>query len=148
MVNKNNFFKNFWKKEWFSFSLTILLLVTSYAFYQIFPENINIIAFLFPFIVLVTYLYFLLFFNFKISLSDYYKLRDVSIGFLAMIYFSLSLFAISYPIIIEFWLILFFGFFIIYLSSLFLKYLKNKLLAKILILFGFLVALFSFYFLF
>jgi hypothetical protein len=148
MVNKNNFLRNFWKKEWFSFSLTILSLFSSYAFYQIFPDNLNIIAFLFPFIILATYLYFLLFFKIGISLYDYYKLRDISVGFLTMIYFSLSLYIISYPINIEFWWLLFLGFFLIYISSLFLKYFKNKLLAKIIALFSLIIILFSIFFLF
>lgn len=143
MVNKNNFFKNFWKKEWFSFSLTLLIFISSYAFYQLFPFEIKIIAISFPIIIVLVYLYFIFFFKFKISLSDYYKLRDISIGFLAMIYFSLSLFAVSYKIDLKLWLFLFLGFYIIYLSSLFFKYFKNKILAKFISLSGLLIALLS-----
>ncbi len=154
MLIRNNFLKNFWKHEWFAFTLVILILFSSYAFYQSFPIKINLIqasffipsyliAFLLPLFNLIVYLYFLLFFKFNLSLNDYYRLRDIVITFLAMIYFSLSLYATSYPINLDFWLFLFLGFFIIYLSSLFLKYSNNKILSKFLALAGFLLALLS-----
>ncbi|GEM_PF-3476586 len=155
--NKKNFFNHFWKREWFSFSLVCLILFSSYAFYLSFPKYISLtsfnllipsylLAFLLPFILLLNYLYFLFFFRSQFSLKDKYNLRDISLGFLALTYFSFSLHAISFPINLSLWLFLFLGFFLIYLGGLFLNYkIINHLISKTFILCGFLFALLAFF---
>ncbi len=155
--NKKKFFKNFWRREWFSFALICLIIFSSYAFYLSFPEKISfplfnlllpsyIIAFILPLFLLLIYLYFIFFFESQLSLKDKYNLRDISLGFLALIYFSLSLYAISFPINLSLWLFLFIAFFFIYLGGLFLKYkIINYLNAKAFIFSGFLLALLAFF---
>ncbi len=155
--NKKNFFKYFFKREWFSFSLTALILFSSYAFYLSFPESINfyslnlllpsyLVAFPLPLILLLTYLYFIFSFKSLFYLKDEYNLRDVNLGFLALIYFSLSLYAISFPINLSLWIFIFLGFYLIYLACLFLKYkIFDDLIVKAIILTGFLFLALAFF---
>ncbi len=155
--NKKDFFKYFWKREWFSLALVSLILFSSYAFYLSFPEIISfpafnlqvpayLIAFILPFILLLVYLYFIFFFKSQFSLKDEYALRDLSLGFLALIYFSLSLYAISFPINLSLWVFLFIAFYLIFLGGLFLKYeIFNYFIAKSFIASGFLLAGLSFF---
>ncbi len=137
MESRNNqFFKNFFKREWFAFSITILLLVTALPFYLSFPENIYfislnlilpsfLVAFFGPLLVLLLYLYFQFLFKSNFSLKDKYNLRDISLGFLSLIHFSFSLKAINFPINLSFFLSLFMAFYFLYLAFFFLKY-KEK----------------------
>lgn len=140
MENKKNRLKFNWKREWFSLAIVLLLVFTAYYFYLSLPEKIlflelnffipsYLLASFFPLAVLLLYLYFIFYFKAKITINDSYNLRNVSLAFLMLVYFCLSLYAIDFPINLNLYLLLFLALYIFYLASFFSKY-KVRLFVK------------------